>query len=99
MPSPFPGMNPYLEQDDAWHSFHERFCTRLADQLVAATGPRYMVKLDENVFLHELSSDDRRLLGRPDVMVLDGPHRAGAGTAGATASGSVAPAYANLPAV
>ena len=25
MPSPFPGMNPYLEQDDAWHDFHERF--------------------------------------------------------------------------
>ena len=45
MPSPFPGMNPYLEQDDAWHSFHERFCTRLADELVSATGPRYMVKL------------------------------------------------------
>ncbi|MGO9464835.1 MAG: DUF4058 family protein [Isosphaeraceae bacterium] len=21
MPSPFPGMNPYLEQDDAWHDF------------------------------------------------------------------------------
>jgi len=22
MPCPSPGMNPYLEQDDAWHSFH-----------------------------------------------------------------------------
>jgi hypothetical protein len=54
MPSPFPGMNPHLEQDDAWHSFRERFCTRLADELVARTGPRYLVKLDENVFLHEL---------------------------------------------
>jgi hypothetical protein len=25
MPSPFPGMNPYLERDIAWHDFHERF--------------------------------------------------------------------------
>jgi hypothetical protein len=24
MPSPFPGMNPYLETDDAWHDFHEK---------------------------------------------------------------------------
>ena len=23
MPSPFPGMNPYLEQDDVWHDFHK----------------------------------------------------------------------------
>src|SRR5437764_855351 len=67
MPSPFPGMNPYLEQDDAWHSFHERFCTRLADELVAHTGPRYLVKLDESVFLHELPAGERRLVGRPDV--------------------------------
>ena len=43
MPCPSPGMNPYLEQDDAWHSFHERYCTRLADELVASTGPRYLV--------------------------------------------------------
>ena len=25
MPSPFPGMNPYLEQEDAWRDFHEAF--------------------------------------------------------------------------
>lgn len=96
MPSPFPGMNPYLEQEDAWHSFHERFCTRLADELVAKTGPRYLVKLDENVFLHELPSDDRRLLGRPDVMVLEGAARK---QAPAARLHSAAPAYASLPAV
>ena len=25
MPSPFPGMNPYLEHEDAWHNFHDLF--------------------------------------------------------------------------
>ena len=29
MPSPFPGMNPYLEQEDAWHDFHESFMPRM----------------------------------------------------------------------
>ena len=97
MPSPFPGMNPYLEQDDAWHSFHERFCTRLADELVARTGPKYLVKLDENVFLHELPADGRRLLGRPDVMVLE--PRGPGDVAAAAVLPAAAPAYANLPAV
>ena len=25
MPSPFPGMNPYMEQESVWHDFHENF--------------------------------------------------------------------------
>ena len=33
MPSRFPGMNPYLEQDDAWHDFHERFIPLVATLL------------------------------------------------------------------
>ena len=28
MPSPFPGMNPYLEQPDVWHDFHQGFIPR-----------------------------------------------------------------------
>ena len=30
MPSPFPGLNPYLEQEAVWHDFHERFCPAAA---------------------------------------------------------------------
>ena len=33
MPSPFPGMNPWLEQVDVWHDFHQRFITRIGDAL------------------------------------------------------------------
>ncbi len=28
MPSPFPGMNPYLENEYAWHDFHDSFLPR-----------------------------------------------------------------------
>jgi hypothetical protein len=48
-------MNPYLEQDDAWHDFHERFITFVATVLGAQLRPRYIVKIDEHVFVHELS--------------------------------------------
>ena len=40
MPSPFPGMNPYLEQDDVWHDFHERFVPLVATVLGSQLRPR-----------------------------------------------------------
>jgi hypothetical protein len=62
-------MNPYLEQDDAWHDFHERFCPRIADALTPQVSPHYIVKIDENPYIHELPADQRRLLGRGDVFL------------------------------
>ncbi len=71
MPSPFPGMNPYLEQPDVWHDFHQRFVPRMGDAIARSIRPNYVTKIDENVYIHELSADQRLLLGRPDVAVLD----------------------------
>lgn len=72
MPSPFPGMNPYLEQKDVWHDFHQRFVARIGDAVAALIRPNYVTKIDENIYLHELSADQRLLLGRPDVAILEG---------------------------
>ena len=38
MPYPFPGMNPYLEQEDVWHDFHERFIPLAATLLEVSYG-------------------------------------------------------------
>lgn len=67
MPSPFPGMNPYLEQDDAWHDFHERFSPVCAELLTLQVRPNYIVKIDEQLYIHELAGQARRFLGRSDV--------------------------------
>ena len=56
MPSPFPGMNLYLEQDDVWHDFHERFIPLAATLLGAQLRPRYIVKIDEHIYVHELEA-------------------------------------------
>ncbi len=69
MPSPFPGMNPYLEQEEAWHDFHERFMPVAAEALEAQVGPKYIVKIDEQVYVHELPEEERALLGRADIFV------------------------------
>ena len=69
MPSPFPGMNPFLEQDDAWHDFHEKIIPAIAERLVVQVRPDYIVKIDEHVYVHELPPEPRRYLGRGDVLV------------------------------
>jgi hypothetical protein len=62
-------MNPFLEQDDAWHDFHEKFLPAVAERLVPRVRPDYIVKIDEHVYVHELPHEPRRLLGRADVSV------------------------------
>lgn len=69
MPSPFPGMNPYLEQEDAWHDFHERIIPYISAVIVPQVRPSYIVKIDEHVFIHERSAAEREFLGRTDVSV------------------------------
>jgi hypothetical protein len=93
MPSPFPGMNPYLEQDDAWHDFHERLMPALAEALLPQVRPRYIVKLDEHMFIHELPADERRIAGRSDVSIASTERTS---TAGATAVVD-APAICRIP--
>src|SRR5207244_3232833 len=95
MPSPFPGMNPYLEQESVWHSFHEQFPAYCQEVLTAQVRPKYFVKLDVNIYIHELPSDQRRLGGRPDVTIgprTPTPHSGRGSALAAPMFGSFAPA-------
>jgi hypothetical protein len=98
MPSPFPGMNPYLEQDDVWHDFHERFLPHLAEVIGAQLASHYIVKIDEHVYIHEPPAEKRSLLGRGDVFVAARRPAVGAGTATATAP-MTAPVQVVLPGI
>lgn len=69
MPSPFPGMNPYLEQPDAWEDFHQDFLVRAREALMAEVGEHYLVKIETRLYLHELSAEERRFVGRADDIV------------------------------
>lgn len=59
MPSPFPGMNPYLEQVDVWHDFHQGLITAIRNAPTPQIRPKYITKIDDNVYLHELDADSR----------------------------------------
>jgi hypothetical protein len=62
-------MNPYLEQPDTWEDFHHNFITRTQEMLSPQVGPNYLVKIEVRLYIHELSEEERRFVGRGDVAV------------------------------
>jgi hypothetical protein len=67
MPSPFPGMNPYIEQDAFRQVFHREFLPAMRGRLVARVRPKSIVMLDEHIHVQELPPEPSRLAGRADV--------------------------------
>lgn len=93
MPPPFPGMDPYLEQDTVWQDFHQSFLPLAREVLAQQVRPAYVVRIEEQLYIHELPVDQRALLGRADVAV----SRAKSSPAPSRGTATlVAPAYANL---
>ncbi len=66
MHSPFPGMNPYLEQPELWHQVHNRLIIAIADALTPQIVPKYRVSIEERIYT---SVDDNLLVGIADVAV------------------------------
>lgn len=57
MPSPFPGMDPFLEGPE-WEDFHNRFNIAIADALSPPVEPRYVVRTERRVYIEHLFDDD-----------------------------------------
>ncbi|ESA32283.1 hypothetical protein N836_27220 [Leptolyngbya sp. Heron Island J] len=70
MPSPFPGMDPYLEQPTFWSSFHSRLIVALADTLAPQLRPHYFIEVETRTYND--TSDGELLVGIPDAVVLAG---------------------------
>jgi hypothetical protein len=87
-------MNPYLEQPEVWHDFHQSFIPLVREVLTEQVRPHYVVKVEEHLFIHELSAEERLFLGRADVSITGSPPGQPTRSAAALA---VAPAYGRLP--
>jgi Protein of unknown function (DUF4058) len=61
MPSPFPGMNPYFEQADAWQDFHREFLVDFRRQLVPLLGRDYFIMLKFHAQIQPLAEDAERV--------------------------------------
>ena len=66
MPSPFPGMNPYLEHPQLWSEVHNRLIVNLADILGPQLRPKYRVAVEKRTYIDRAES---ALIGLPDVTI------------------------------
>lgn len=96
MPSPFPGMDPFLEDPVLWSDFHTSFYVAIKAELNRILPPGYIARIDRYFWLHEPDAQERVLLGKPDAFVLENRQERGEFAAPTTAQ---APATVLLPAV
>ena len=65
MPSPLPGMNPFIEQPELWSEFHSRMIVAIADSLDDLLSRNYRVAVEKRVYLSQ--NEEQVLVGIPDV--------------------------------
>ena len=61
MRSPFPGMDPYLENSQLWSAVHSRLIVAIADDLVDQLSENYRVEIEKRTYFS--SEEDSVLEG------------------------------------
>jgi hypothetical protein len=74
MPSPFPGIDPYIEGSD-WRDFHTTFNVMIRLSLQQQLGAAYKVSVEYDLFIHEPSADERLSHVVADVSLTEGSVR------------------------
>ncbi len=69
MPTPFPGMDPYLERPGLWEEVHAGLIVAIQQHLGALLRPRYRVAIERRTYLALL--DTEQFAGKPDVLIVD----------------------------
>jgi hypothetical protein len=75
MRSPFPGMDPYLEDPDGWQDFHTQFLVELRRAISEKVSPNFFVRVEERIYLTESDFSHRQFF-KPDVAVFKSPRAA-----------------------
>jgi len=68
MPSPFPGMDPYLEKPSLWPDVHQELISVIRATLTDLLRPKYFVQIGQRVYLSTADDPGRTVLV-PDVHV------------------------------
>jgi len=96
VPSPFPGMDPYLE-GYLWPDVHHRLATQISDQLMPRLRPRYVARLEVQVITDETPEAEIGIM-YPDVEIVQTePADASPPSTGAGVPAAVTPATLSVP--
>lgn len=74
MPSPFPGMDPYLENASLWPDVHHELISEIRASLNPQVRPRYSVAVETRVYISDDDDAGRRVMV-PDVRITTAPKR------------------------
>jgi hypothetical protein len=98
VPSPFPGMDPFIE-GQVWEDFHTDVISAIRGALIPSVRPRYVVRVERRVYLEHAPEEPAAFIN-PDVLVLERskessprPERAG----GAATLAAVTPVVLSVP--
>src|SRR4051794_37267166 len=75
MASPFPGMDPFLEDPAFWPDFHFTFINYWREAIADVLPENYEATIGERVYLIE-NDPDLRKLSSPDIAVIEGQRTA-----------------------
>jgi hypothetical protein len=75
MPSPFPGMDPYLETPDLWPDVHHELISQIRRNLNPKLRPHYVTRVELRVYISDEDDPGREAL-IPDVRI-EKPRRTG----------------------
>src|SRR5438874_8759234 len=78
MPSPFPGMDPYLEHSSLWSGVHQGLITNARAALNRMLPPQYVADIGERLYVVQ---PERSIY--PDVVVVERPPAPPPGSLGA----------------
>ena len=68
MPSPFPGMDPYLKKPSLWPDVHQELISVIRATLTKLLRPKYFVQLGQRVYL-STADDPGRIVLVPDIHI------------------------------
>jgi hypothetical protein len=96
MPSPFPGIDPFIESSGYFAEFHGSLMVEIRNELNKRLPRGYAATLDLYVWIHEPEAKSRRRRVGPDVYVREGSSAARASSSSTIAA---APMQITLPTV
>ena len=68
MPSPFPGMDPYLEDPGLWPDVHHGLISEMQARLNQNLRPKYHVRIEERIYISDENDPGRRVIV-PDLKI------------------------------
>lgn len=69
MPSPFPGMDPYLENPELWPDVHQKLISEMQTELNRSLRPRYVVRVELRVYVSGEDDPARDTWRVPDARI------------------------------